>query len=126
MPETHGIHGKGGTISGPTFAGKLDQWEYSPKTETLDDTACGDTYKSRLASFNDWEITAEFLVTSGTALGAQMGTEFAISLANSSAAGIGTITRTGILTEMKLTNKSSEAMRGSLKMECSQGDDGGL
>lgn len=55
----HGIAGAAvsATVGGSAWNIKVQEWEAEVKVEVAEDTAAGDPYVSRLATFGDYDIT---------------------------------------------------------------------
>lgn len=125
----HGIAGAAvaASVDGSLWNIKLTEWSYEEKTETVEDTAAGDRYVSRLATFGDFEATLKGEVPDQAArhiINAQetkLGTAVAFALKHKSTDTNPCVAATALADKITLKTTLKGVIEAELHFMCSEG-----
>lgn len=127
----HAVTGKDGAVTwgGGAINGKLQNWTLNFSSNEVDDRGAGESWASRLATFNDWEVTfeafaldqADWSLSSAAAETALIGATTTISLKRKSGDTNPYFTATGLTTAIQRNHPIEEASSYTVTVKCSEG-----
>jgi hypothetical protein len=125
----HGIAGAAvaASVDGGVWNIKLTEWEFEEKVEQAEDTAAGDLYVSRLATFGDFEATLRGEVPDATnrhiinANETHLGTAIAFALKEKSADANPVVAATAMAHTIRLKTNLKGIIEAEIRINSSEG-----
>ena len=127
----HGLTGAAGVVTwgGGAINGKLREWTAEFTGNTTSDRGAGESWESRIATFNDWSVSftafaldqADWSLSSAATEASLIGTTTTISLKRKSGDTNPWFTATGMTTSIRRRHEIENASEYEVTVQCSEG-----